>query len=95
MHYKGIQKMNDRLKRAVTGTRSYKKGSMTEINKDMSKNYDAINLKNDAVKNWNNLSKKSSSKKRQAGSPFSRIAGLRGFGSIPQLGYKSAYKRKK
>ena len=87
--------MNDRLKRAVTGTRSYKKGSMTEINKDMSKNYDAINLKNDAVKNWNNLSKKSSSRKRQAGAPFSRISGLGGFGRIPQLGYKSAYKKKK
>lgn len=88
MHYKGIQKMKDRLKRAVTGTRSYKKGSMTDTNKDMFKNYDAINLKNDAVKNWNNLSKKSSSRKRQAGTPFSRISGFRGFGNIPTLSKK-------
>ena len=80
--------MKDRLKRGVTGTRSYKKGSMTETNKDMFKNYDAINLKNDAVKNWNNLSKKSSSKKRRAGTPFRGIAGLGGFGNIPTLNRK-------
>jgi hypothetical protein len=47
--------------------------------------YGKVNFKDRAIARWNKTTAPTRKKRRQAGSPFSNISGLAGFGSRPQL----------
>lgn len=88
----------NRIKRGSGPRRVFKVGSQEAITAKTEEDYAKINFKNKAIDRFNAMTAKKDSpagRKRKAATPFSNISGFGGFGSIPQLGYKSAYKRKK
>jgi len=52
---------------------------------DITKYYNDIAMKNDAINKLKDIERKNKKQKRQAPNPFGNIRGLAGFGSRPQL----------
>ena len=85
------------VKRFRGKTKEYEEGSITKKSGKLKIDYDKINLKDAAVKRFNEVTARKKSpagKRRKSATPFSNISGLGGFGRIPQLNYKPAYKKK-
>lgn len=87
--------MGKKAKRDTRKNKEYKSGAMKAFGDSLKDEYGKVNFKDRAIARWNKTTAPTRKKRRQAGSPFSNISGLAGFGSRPQLGYKPAYKKKK
>ena len=97
MQTKVYKKMAKGAKRFRGKTKEYEKGSIPKKAGKLKIDYDKINLKDAAVKRFNEVTARKKSpagKKRKSANPFGNISGFGGFGRIPQLGYKPAYKKK-
>ena len=85
------------VKRFRGKTKEYEKGSITKKSGKLKIDYDKINLKDAAVKRFNEVTarkKSSAGKRRKSANPFGNISGLGGFGSAPKLRHQPAYKNK-
>jgi len=77
--------MSKKAKRDTRKNKEYKSGAMKAFGDSLKDEYGKVNFKDRAIARWNKTTAPTRKKRRQAGSPFSNISGLAGFGSIPQL----------
>ena len=77
--------MRNKAKRDTRKNKEYKSGAMKAFGDSLKDEYGKVNFKNRAIARWNKTTAPTRRKRRQAGSPFSNISGLAGFGSRPQL----------
>jgi hypothetical protein len=77
--------MGKKAKRDTRKNKEYKSGAMKAFGDSLKDEYGKVNFKNRAIARWNKTTAPTRKKRRQAGSPFSNISGLAGFGSRPQL----------
>ena len=77
--------MGKKAKRDTRKNKEYKSGAMKAFGDSLKDEYGKVNFKDRAIARWNKTTAPTRRKRRQAGSPFSNISGLAGFGSRPQL----------
>ncbi len=77
--------MGNKAKRDTRKNKEYKSGAMKAFGDSLKDEYGKVNFKDRAIARWNKTTAPTRKKRRQAGSPFSNISGLAGFGSRPQL----------
>ena len=77
--------MSKKAKRDTRKNKEYKSGAMKAFGDSLKDEYGKVNFKDRAIARWNKTTAPTRKKRRQAGSPFSNISGLAGFGSRPQL----------